>query len=348
MSKVLKVENGNYTIKVEAGGNIILDTARGTNTGSPAKPAGTVIVRGSLEVEGTTTTVESNDTLLNDNIITINNGETSAGISATKNYEAGIEIDRGSLPTGKILFDEQINWTLGATSGFGTFKFVDTATGLLPINVRGIKSPGTLFIDTGNEVISVTNTTDYEEGIFTYTGGVVADTDLDGIVVIDDDNIPNTKAVVDYFTYAISALGTSSLIAENDTKIEVYDFQTTGTPSKAEVEIDGTVRLAVFENRVEFDSIKIEGNKITTVDSNIDLELDAAGTGSVIVNDILQLNETPGVDDATVDPTAPLEGLKLYSKTQGTGKTGLFFINKSSNSGELISKNKALALSMIF
>ena len=30
MSKVLKVENGNYTVKVEAGGNIILDTARGT------------------------------------------------------------------------------------------------------------------------------------------------------------------------------------------------------------------------------------------------------------------------------------------------------------------------------
>ena len=36
MSKVLKVENGNYTVKVEAGGNIILDTARGTNTGNPA------------------------------------------------------------------------------------------------------------------------------------------------------------------------------------------------------------------------------------------------------------------------------------------------------------------------
>ena len=59
MSKVLKVENGNYTVKVEAGQTIILDTARGTTTGSPSQPAGTVIVRGSLEVEGTTTTVES-------------------------------------------------------------------------------------------------------------------------------------------------------------------------------------------------------------------------------------------------------------------------------------------------
>ena len=111
MSKVLKVENGNYTVKVEAGGNIILDTARGTNTGNPALPAGTVIVRGSLEVEGSTTTVESNDTLLNDNIITLNNGETGAGISASKGYSSGLEVDRGSLAKGRFIWDDQIAWT---------------------------------------------------------------------------------------------------------------------------------------------------------------------------------------------------------------------------------------------
>ena len=73
-------------------------------------------------------------------------------------------------------------------------------------------------------------------------------------------------------------------------------------------------------------------NKISVLDSNADLELEAAGTGSVVVNDILNLMETPGVDDATVDPGAPTEGIKLYSKTQGTGDTGLYFVNKKYSS----------------
>ena len=59
MSKVLSINDGNYTVKVEAGGQILLDTARGSFVSG--QPAGTVIVRGSLEVEGTTTTVESNE-----------------------------------------------------------------------------------------------------------------------------------------------------------------------------------------------------------------------------------------------------------------------------------------------
>ena len=84
------------------------------------------------------------------------------------------------------------------------------------------------------------------------------------------------------------------------------------------------------------------------MDSNADLKLEAAGTGSVVVNDILNLTETPGVDDPTVDPSAPSEGIKLYSKTQGTGNTGLYFVNKSNTSDEIISNNRALVYSMIF
>ena len=346
MSKVLKVENGNYSVKVEAGQNIILDTARGTTTGSPAKPAGTVIVRGSLEVEGTTTTVESNNTVIADNVILLNSGETGAGISIANNREAGIEIERGTLDNAKILFDETIAWSLGATSSTGTFKLINSAAQILPLHTNGIKSAGKLYVDTGSDVISVTNTTNYEEGIFTYTGSNIVDGG--GGVVQDDDNIPNTKAVVDYVSYALTTLGVADNIAEGDTKVEVQDFSVTGTPSKMLVNIDGTERFAVYDNRLEFASIRLSGNKISVLDSNADLELEAAGTGSVVVNDILNLMETPGVDDASVDPGAPTEGIKLYSKTQGSGNTGLFFVNKSSTSDEIISHNRALVYSMIF
>tara|TARA_B100000900_G_C20562124_1_gene709381 strand:- start:263 stop:1306 length:1044 start_codon:yes stop_codon:yes gene_type:complete len=347
MSKVLKVENGNYSIKVEAGGNIILDTARGTTSGSPGQPAGTVIVRGSLEVEGTTTTVESNNTIINDNVIILNSGETGSGISITNNQEAGIEIERGTLNNAKLVFDETINWTLGGDSGSGTFKIVDTSGQILPLSTDGIKAPnGNLYLDTGAGVISVTNTTNYEEKVFTYAGGVI--TDSGGGVVVDDDHIPNAKALVDYFAYALTSVGISDIIREDNTKVETFDFQTTGLPSNVVIGIDGADTLVVYGDRVEFDSLRLESSKISTVDSNADLVLEAPGTGSVQVNDNLFITETPGRDDVATDPAAPTEGIKLYSKTQATGNTGLYFVNKSNTRDEIISNNRALVYSMIF
>ena len=346
MSKVLKVENGNYSIKVEAGGNIILDTARGTTSGSPGQPAGTVIVRGSLEVEGTTTTVESNNTVINDNVIILNNGETGSGISITNNQEAGIEIERGTLNNAKFIFDETINWTLGGDSGSGTFKLVDISGQVLPLSTDGIKSDGNLYLDVGAGVLSVTNSVDYEEKVFTYAGGVIVDSGSG--VVVDDDHIPNAKSIVDYFTYALTSVGVADQIRENDTKVETFDVAVTGTPSKVTVAIDGTDKLNVFGDRMEFESLRLESGKISTVDSNSDLVLEAPGIGSVKVNDNLHITETPGPDDAVTDPAAPLEGIKLYSKTEATGNTGLFFVNKSSTRDEIISNNRALVYSMIF
>jgi len=347
MSKVLKVENGSYSIKVEAGGNIILDTARGTTSGSPAQPSGTVIVRGSLEVEGTTTTLESKNTVITDNVIVLNNGETGNGISATNNQEAGIEIDRGALANAKFLFDETINWTLGGDSGSGTFKLVDHTGQVLPLSTDGIKAPnGNLYLDTGAGVISVTNTSNYEEKVFTYSGGVI--TDSGGGVIVDDDHIPNAKALVDYFTYALTSVGVSDIIRENDTRVETFDFQTTGTPSNVVIGIDGSDKLIVYGDRIEFEGLRLESSKISTVDSNQDLVLEAPGIGSVQVNDNLLITETPGEDDSLTDPAAPIEGIKLYSKSQGVGNTGLYFVNKSSTRDEIISNNRALVYSMVF
>tara|TARA_B100001287_G_scaffold265423_1_gene258300 strand:- start:336 stop:1361 length:1026 start_codon:yes stop_codon:yes gene_type:complete len=341
MSKVLKVENGSYSIKVEAGGNIILDTARGTTSGSPAQPAGTVIVRGSLEVEGTTTTIESNNTVINDNEIVLNNGETGSGIAISKNREAGIRIDRGLLADAKFLFDETINWTLGGDSGSGTFTLKDHTGQILPLATDGIKSPnGNLYLDTGAGVISVTNTPNYEEKIFTYVGSNIVDSG--GGVVIDDDNIPNTKALVDYFAYALTSIGIADIIREDDTKVEVFDFQTTGNPSKAVIAIDGTDRFVVHGDRAEFDSLRLESGKISTTDSNQDLIIEAPGTGSVQINDNILITA------ASSDPAAPTGGIKIYNKDQGTGNTGLYFVNKDSTRDEIISNNRALVYSMVF
>lgn len=346
MSKVLKVENGNYTVKVESGGQIILDTARGATTGG--KPAGTVVIRGNLEVEGATTSVESTDTLIEDNIITLNNGESGSGISALKNYQSGIEIDRGSYPTARIVFDEQISWTLGGNSGQGTWKIENTADGLIPLYTNGIKADGTLFVDVGNGVMSVTNTNDYEQKVFTYNqSGIIAEASPGAGVVVDDDHIPNAKAIVDFFVYSLNSLGTS-IITDFDTVVAARDFDTTGNESQVNVRIDNIPTATFFTDRVEFESIKFLKNNITLMDSNDDLVLDAPGTGSVVVRDTLQITDTPGVDDNVIDPLVPNDGVKIYAKTEYTGNTGIYFVNKDNTRDELISKNRAVIYSMIF
>ena len=69
---------------------------------------------------------------------------------------------------------------------------------------------------------------------------------------------------------------------------------------------------------------------IETTVSSADLVLSAPGTGSVVVDDQLQILSTPSSDDASVDPSAPTDGAKLYVKAPGVGKTGIYYVNSSS------------------
>jgi hypothetical protein len=78
---------------------------------------------------------------------------------------------------------------------------------------------------------------------------------------------------------------------------------------------------------------------IASNSSNSNLTLTANGTGSVSINNILTFSSNAST------PTAA-SITKLYSKTAGSGGTGVFFVNSTVDSGaegELISKKKARA-----
>lgn len=62
-----------------------------------------VVVNGDFTVNGTTTTVSSTDLVITDNTITLNYGETGAGVSLGT---AGFEIDRGSLSGVSLRWNE--------------------------------------------------------------------------------------------------------------------------------------------------------------------------------------------------------------------------------------------------
>ena len=342
MSKVLSVNNGNYTVKTEAGGQIVLDTARGSFVSG--KPAGTVVIRGSLEVEGTTTTVESNDTLINDNILTLNNGQAGAGISASKNYQSGIEIDRGSEANASFVFDDSVSWNIGGDSGTGGFKLFTGSGDKTTLVLDGIKSNAALFIDTGNNAISVTNATDYETRVFPYAGGVITGGAL------DDDLIPNAKAVVDYVTFAGQNVLQDRIEEGTTTKtfVETKDFEVTGAASQVKIAVNSVDKICVYQNSIELEDIVIQGSQIMTSSSNENLRLEAAGTGSVQINDKLLITTTSQADDAAVDPLAPSTGSIIYTKAEGSGGSGVFFVNSSTTQNELISNNRSLLYSMIF
>ena len=184
----------------------------------------------------------------------------------------------------------------------------------------------------------------YEEKVFTYVGGVI--TDGGSGVIVDDDVIPNTKAVADYVAYYLANESAPSIV-ENDSRVRVSDFPTSGNPSQIDFQVNNISVATMFENRIDIGDLRITNNVISTTGSNEDLTLEAGGTGTVKINDVMEISPTPGIDDALVDPAVPTTGVKIYSKAPAEGDTGIYFTN-SAKQDEIISRNRALALSMIF
>ena len=432
MSKIIRTTDSDYRIITAQAGQIILDTTNATNDRS-----GTVIIRGDLEVNGGTTTVSSEITTLVDNILLLSSGNNSEGlpISLDRPRSSGIEVERGSLANARWVYDDSVSWDLGGATGIGAWLGTQGTIGAeidIPIKTTGIIPNSSLYINTGNGIISVTGTNNYEQSVLYYDNGVITPDPNTFAIVRDDDTIPNAKSVKDLIDYSLSTVVINKII-EDDSKIEVIDknniifailetgiktiFQTknahgyaindaitisgvttapndssinvlngtwivTDVPSsntievtvnttggiisnyvtdsgiagtglsvnepRIEVTVENDKVASFYNNRIVLADIEIRGTEIFTSSSNDDLVLSANGGGVVKIKDTLELTKTPGDDDNAIDPAAPLDGTRLYSKTLSTGKTGLFFINENNYKDEIISKNRALLYSMLF
>ena len=74
--------------------------------------AGNAIVSGNLTVSGTTTSVNSNEVNIGDNVIVLNSDETG-----TPSQNAGIEIERGTVTNATILWDESNDYWVSGLAG---------------------------------------------------------------------------------------------------------------------------------------------------------------------------------------------------------------------------------------
>lgn len=326
MSKFLKIPNGDYKIQVQQGGEITLDTGL---------EQGTVIITGDLEVRGNTTTVQSEDLVVRDNIIVVNDGETGPGITLDI---AGIRVDRGSYLDAFLVFDESLTDPVDrvdTTLKPGLFKFELEGNITKGIYINSISTGNEdLLILTGNgRTITVAGTTNYE------------------VNVTDDDDIPNKKYVdnaIDtaFATVLLSQIGEGVITPSS---VVVRDIEESAVAeSQINFVIDDVSISNFYSDRFELGDIRIIGTTIETLTSNEDLKLVAPGTGEVVIDDTLRINSVPSVDDPTLTPIAPTDGVKIYTSSESTGNTGIYFVNQNQTRDEVISRNRALVFSMIF
>ena len=351
MSKYLSVPYGNYNIAVQDGGTIRLDTG---------VESGRVEITGNLWVQGTTTTIDTVEMTVEDNIIELSYGHSNDGLPtfADGGRTSGIRINRGSKSDALFVFDENVSWDdtgpgTGVSSGAFNFKNASGDPLGLQTNFITTQGGGNLYLISkgGSGVLSVEGTTNYEENVFVYTGPNTIDITggPDGIGVLDADYIPNAQGLADYMSSFFASVFQTA-IEQGDTRVATEDEDETSVESRVKITVDGIVSAEFFSNRFVMSDLQILGNEISTNDavSNNDLILSANGTGTVKIKDVIEITETPGDDDSLLDPSASTEGIKIYSKTEDKGGTGLYFVNSSITRDELICNNRSLLYSMLF
>jgi len=155
--------------------------------------APTIIIDGDLQVLGTRTASDVQDTIINDNTIVLNSGETGAGITYGT---SGIEIERGSLDNVSFVYDDTIdkfraleNTTLinvqvadpVTSNDAATKNYVDTAAGGAVTSAAGVENSvqfktGSAFDGDSNLLYDGTNLTVGNTSITT------------GAITVDDTN----------------------------------------------------------------------------------------------------------------------------------------------------------------
>ena len=319
MSRVLKVSQSNYRLQTASGGTITLDTGTGV---------GTTVITGNLDVKGYTTTIESTNATVVDNIFEINTGTTGNGTGIAFNYQAGFQIDRGNLSAAQLIFNESINHYSGVTNSNvnGTFQLKTADEVINALQVATITNDGTtdLIFDmrNGNGVLRVANTTNYELRV-TQDNDLVTKKWVNGYVAAQ-----NGVASVDRIYYPTSAVSGSE-----QSKVQTFS-------STINFYVAGTTIATVSPVGITVGNVNLFQDTITNTSGN-NLIFTA-------VNNNIEVNGVFNLDDQVLVPGSISGKTKLYSSaTAGPGKTGLFITNVNT-SDELVSKNRAVLLSILF
>ena len=133
-----KVTSGDYTITANNGD-------------------GTITLNGDVNITGTSTSVDETNLAVEDKLITLNNGETGAGISGTP-ATSGIEVERGSETNARFVFDESDDtWKVDTGTGSLTALMLGSGTGITAVVDDTTPQLGGDLDVNGNNISSASN-----------------------------------------------------------------------------------------------------------------------------------------------------------------------------------------------
>ena len=359
MAKYLRID-GDYKLSVTSGGVITL------NTGASV---GKVVITGDLEVQGTTTTIDTATLTIEDRVITINrNGfDVSGKVSEVGGQRvAGIEVDRGASDAYWVFDDNITTQAPGAGAWVGRIGNAGASGQVVGIRTTSINTAGAdlFLINQGTGIVTVQGTNDYQEQLFEYTGppGNRTINFAAPSLVKKPDGLVNAKGVEDFVSgfFVGRFQDTIDSGTISPTFVRAQDAEVYGGTSQIRLVVDNTPAATFFSDKTELQDLRFSNTKIETTSPNADLILAAPGAGSVKVDDTLWLTPVPHEGDAgpgtpnqgfdldTENPDAPDVGVKVYVKPEGPAGTALYFVNSNETKDELVSKKKSILFSMIF
>jgi len=221
---------------------------------------------------------------------------------------AGIEIERGSVDNASVIWNET------------TDKF----------NLKVGASLASL------ETLSVTTSGGITMGAVTVTA------------ILDEDNMASDSATAlatqqSIKAYADAAVGGAA--GGSNTQVQYNSSGGfAGNSNFTFVSGTGAVTISGF---LDTDNIRIDANTISAQNTNGDVVVTANGTGQITLSNKTAVSVELDFTDQGSDPSATATKNKIYSKAPSGGGTGLYFVNNTT-SGEMISKSKAIAFSLVF
>jgi hypothetical protein len=191
--------------------------------------APSIVIDGNLTVTGSTTSVETINSTVKDNIIVLNDGEVGAGVTAGT---AGIEIDRGSQDNATLTYNETADvWEIKVGSSY--------------TNIRGAAPVS------GNDL----TTKDYVDL------GASANNPAGSLYSVQFNNQPSGFGGDSNFTYD------TVTVTIQDVEITTGSIQTTTTNGDLEIAANGSGTLYLrsvikMENEISDPSATVGTNKV--------------------------------------------------------------------------------------
>lgn len=252
----------------------------------------------------------------------------------------------GSLANSRASFtfnEANDTFEIAKRTGPGVYNFSDSAIRTRFIRTDSAVDEGDLtLIGTGKGVVKVTGTTDYLNEIL-LTIANPSNPPASSVTATAADDI---LASVKYVNYAVLNNPTYFL-RDNDTTVRTLDssdkaYLFGGGSSRIRLDVDGVIVAQYYRDNVEMYGLNFAQGKISAINTNDTITLEANGTGRIALNGPISIE-----NEGSTPATPPAGRTIVFTATPGTGDSGVFFVN-TSRTNELTNKNRALLWSMLF